>query len=287
MGTVKQAYYSIVGSVKPLEERLSKKQFRAFLPITPNACSDSERYIEYPSFYMPQLFGKFSFVKETFQGTANVDISEIVALSNGKGLDAFTNDHSGRVYSDLDTFAKEGYKTELDECISKHGMTREAVEILLSAREVRVTKNPPTDSLIKTSWSGRISLSNDGGAHHFAAARYIAKEIGYKKIITTSISRMFVDKTEVKKFMSDYMFLLVHKDDMPNKYDHQSLDALIRKLCLDKNGRWHYFPNEIDRAPFKDFLALFFSRTSKTEKVCAILKDHGAFDYSGYLLNLS
>lgn len=56
---------------------------------------------------------------------------------------------------------------------------------------------------------------------------------------------------------------------------------------MDKNGRWHYFSKEIGRSPFKDFLALFFSRTNKSEKVCAILKDHGAFDYSDYLLNLS
>ena len=57
--------------------------------------------------------------------------------------------------------------------ISEEGLHRN-----LSHDEIRIIHRKETsDCFIKYLWDGRLFLSNSGGSHHFAAARYIASRI--------------------------------------------------------------------------------------------------------------
>ncbi len=285
----KKIFYEVTGSVTPISERLGDSIFTAFEPPAPNAHVNSESYLEDLELMIPPVMGRFEFIKRKASETITVDITDIAALGAGKGLDAFPTElSSGLVYKDMDAFAKDGSKNELDAGIKAHGISPESVEYLLTHDQVRIVKEQTSDSLLKTAWSGRISLENAGGAHHFAAARYIAKEIGYKRPITGKLYEMYVDISQVRQFMLNNVMLIVSKKDIPMDWDEGSINVMIEKKCRDKrDGRALYFPENRCEEPFLNYVVMFFVKTPQTGKVCELLKAHGAFDVGEYLLQLS
>lgn len=55
--------------------------------------------------------------------------------------------------------------------------TPETLQMNLDWPEVRIVKSSTSDHFITWGWDGRIFLSNNGGSHHFAAARYLASTL--------------------------------------------------------------------------------------------------------------
>lgn len=280
-------YGEITGSLMPLRTRLKGETFRQFVLPLPNAHMESLAYIRELDQIIPPACGHFEFVKMRPIPEMTVDISEITAIGAGKGIDPFVNDYSGMVYASLDDFAEDGCQTEIKKATDAYGMTPEAVEFLLSYYEVRITNDPPGDALIKISWDGRIALSNSGGAHHFSAARYIARRIGYRRSITGKSFELYTDKKDVNKFLNDYIILLVSKGDIPLTSSNDSICSVLQKICRNNHGHTMMYYSEIYVEPFMGFAALVFERNDKIEEVAEMLKKCGAFDVGGYLVNLA
>lgn len=84
-------------------------------------------------------------------------------------------------YENLDEFAKQ-------RCANFIGdLTKDSLLENLKHDQIRILGPAPTDSLSRFGWDGRINLLNSGGAHHFAAARYIAKATGVGVPITARL----------------------------------------------------------------------------------------------------
>lgn len=92
------------------------------------------------------------------------DIREVEGLSASKA--------TLKDFSSLDDLA-------VRECFDLiQNVSLEGLESLLGNREIRINKGTPTtDHLKQYAWDGRLHLINDGGSHHFAAARYIAGQL--------------------------------------------------------------------------------------------------------------
>ena len=58
-------------------------------------------------------------------------------------------------------------------------ITERKLEEHLAHREIRILHQPrSSDYFARFAWDGRLFLMNEGGSHHFAAARYISARIG-------------------------------------------------------------------------------------------------------------
>lgn len=283
-------YYRIFGflsdSVITVRIRLSDITFSKIKFPEPNAHSESVLFVNKFEGYIPQTIGQYRFVKSEEVGNITIDISEISAIACGKRIDPFINDRSGKVYKDLDEYAWADYKEEFNNVIKATGLTKETVENFLNVHEVRITNNPPGDCLDKIKWNGKICLSNSGGAHRFSAARYVAKEIGYKRPLTARCSEYSIDDDEIKKFMSRNIFLIVKENELPLTYKKDSIYHEIDSVCKDKDGRSLFFYRTFSEEPLHDYAALFFKRSRKTDKVANMLRECGALDLCEYLLSL-
>lgn len=276
----------LTNGVTAIKIRLSDVYFSGIKFPEPNAHRDSILFVEKFEQYIPPVMGQYRFVRSDKVPNITVDISEISVISCGKGIDAFVNDHSGIVYKDLDDFAWADYKKEFNDVIKETGMTKETVENFLSVYEVRITNNPPGDFFNKIKWNGKIVLSNSGGAHRFSAARWVAKEIGYKRPLTAECYEYSIDRNEIKKFMRENIFLLVKKSELPLTYKKDSIYHELDTACKDKEGGSLFFYQTFSEEPLYDYAALFFKRTNKIDKVASMLREHGAFDLCEYLLSL-
>jgi len=90
------------------------------------------------------------------------DIQDITGMSNSKSdLTRFT---------DLDELAETNSQDFITPC------SQEKLDENLRWPEIRILRQEnSSDWLQRYQWNDRIFLINDGGSHHFAAARYIAK----------------------------------------------------------------------------------------------------------------
>ncbi|MGK9450258.1 DUF6685 family protein [Acidithiobacillus caldus] len=283
-------YYRVFGflldSVITARIKLSDVTFTKIKFPEPNAHVKSVLFVDIFDKYIPSAIGAYRFIKSKEVGNITVDISDITAISCGKGIDPFVNDSSGKVYKDLDEYAWADYREEFNDVIKDTGMTKETVENFLSVNEVRITNNPPGDFIDKIKWNGKICLSNSGGAHRFSAARYVARQIGYKRPLTAKCYEYSIDGNEIKKFMSKNIFLIVKKNEFPLTSKKGSICYEVDNVCKDKNGRSLFFYQSFTEEPLQDYVALFFKRSKKTDKVATMLKECGALDLCEYLLHL-
>lgn len=280
-------YGELTGSLKPLRYRLSDEKFHTFEPPSPNAHAESFTYMCELDQIIPHVCGHFRFSGTRPIGEKTVDISEIVAISAGKGIDPFVNDFSGNVYANLDDHAEGACQKEITEAVDAYGMTPEAVEFLLSYYEVRITNEKRGDSLVKIAWNGRIYLSNSGGSHHFSAARYIAKKIGYQRLITGDCYELYANNNDINNFIKDNIILLIEENDIPLTSSKGSIYNLLEKKCRNKHGDITMYHNKLTMQPFIGFAALVFERNNKNEEIADMLIEHGAFDVEEYLVSLT
>lgn len=185
------------------------------------------------------------------------DIRDVDALSAAKScLDECAN---------LDDFAVRYCSSLCNET------TEEAIERNMRHYEVRIEHPDSGDHFAAYEWDRRLILCNAGGAHHFAAARYIAGQIGTRRRLCGNFYRYRLDAIAVEQLTARYALFAVHDS-----------------VC---NGLWQLlqqFESKFHCAalpwPFETVNALFLPKSNaRSQRVSALLTERRFVDLGEYL----
>lgn len=142
--------------------------------------------------------------------------------------------------------------------------------------EVRIAQPQGTDSLCQYDWDGRLFLSNQGGSHHFAAARHLAGELETKVPLTGTLRTVRLNPNAVEGLCKTHeIFALKGKAAVSNPF-HDGMASM--------GATYFFFPLP---APRSDTFALLLPRHApSTEKVAALLAKEGFLDLGKALQEL-
>lgn len=153
-------------------------------------------------------------------------------------LDGFTSSKS--------TLSKFRSTDEMVETNSKEMIDRIDAAKLdenLAHKEIRIlhTENP-SDHFMRFAWDGRLFLSNSGGSHHLAAAKYIAKRLNVKVDLCARLYTYSLDTQAVRTLCSDFEMVVI--DDSPTVWlkimdELRAFRATWFHHKLPRQAGWH------------------------------------------------
>lgn len=144
---------------------------------------------------VPQLA---SFGRCTRVESWSCDIQDVVGISNSKSR--------LREYSTLDSMIEANRPSWLGD------LSAERVAELLAYKEVRLGRPGASDHLSLNLCDGRVMLMNDGGSHHFAAARYVAARIQRNTPITGPLRIYEIDEFALDSMLEAYDMIVIPGD---------------------------------------------------------------------------
>lgn len=136
----------------------------------------------------------------------------------------------------------------------------------LAHREIRIIHNPnTTDHFAHYSWDPlqRVFLMNDGGSHHFAAARYIAKRLGKPVPLQGRLRSHSINSSAIESLLRDYdVYVISDETEISNAFHHAM--EMFRATWL-----WHSMPK-----PYDNSRAILLPKTEgRSMRVSAALRD--------------
>lgn len=196
------------------------------------------------------------------------DITEIETLAAAKSnLSDFEN---------LDEFAEKRCANLLVD-ISKVGLLK-----LLEHDQIRSLGANATDTLSRYGWDGRLNLLNEGGAHHFAAARYIAKRTGIPVSISTALHEHMLDPSALAELTSQFdIFAIGDPEHDPRPYSALQ-DAFRKFRATFFIGALPWSPENHER----EAKALFLPKNDrKCQRISEVFRKEGFIDIGLVLQN--
>lgn len=175
-------------------------------------------------------------LSETLKKQVTVDIQDIQGLESSKS--ELDNYHS------LNDFAIERC-AGLIETVSMDSLNK-----VMSHKETRIFHGTG-DHLTQYAWDPHLFLSNNGGSHHFVAARFLAKELDINVPITAEIQIQQLNPQAVESLNEDYaLFALPHSSELlnslcdtlsKNQVEHHWVDMNrpfdLKVIVLDKSNK--------------------------------------------------
>ncbi len=133
-----------------------------------------------------------------------------------------------------------------------------------------------SDFFARYQWDGRLWLMNDGGSHHFAAAKYIATRLGRPVPLMGSLYTYSLNGAAIASLRRDFEIFVI-SDDPP--IANAFLDAL---KAFKATWLWHDMPR-----PFGATRAILLPRSERRSmRVAAELRDAGILDLGSHLTGL-
>ncbi len=194
-------------------------------------------------------FKKKFYIKKNI-GKIKCDIQEINNLINSK--------------SNLGNFKN------LDEVVIKN-----SDELISSLTEENLIKNikhkeskifhTSNEFLTFTAYNNKLTWNNNGGSHHFMAARYIAQKLNKKIKIEATLEIQYLNSKFIINLFEEYSIFLINHIKNEDNYSNREIidnDPLINELkkmkieyrkCFDKENK-------------EDFIFLFLKNNDKKEK---------------------
>ena len=147
----------------------------------------------------------------------------------------------------------------------------------LAHNEIRIIHHDKTsDHFARYLWDGRVLLMNDGGSHHFAAARYIAARIRQQVPLRGRLYTYAINEGSVDDLRRDYeLFLIPDEPAIANAF-HDVMRSL----------KATYFWHEMPRAHDKTKAILLPRKEARSMRVAHELRKAGLFDLGQYLGHL-
>jgi hypothetical protein len=147
----------------------------------------------------------------------------------------------------------------------------------LAHREIRIVHDDETsDHFARYLWDGRLFLMNDGGSHHFAAARYIAARIRQQVPLRGKLYTYAINDVSASDFRRDYeLFVISDEPAIANAFH----DAM-------RSFRATYFWHEMPRAHEKTKAILLPRSEPRSMRVAQELRKAGLFDLGQYFAHL-
>jgi hypothetical protein len=191
------------------------------------------------------------------------DIQTIVGISASKSkLEDFTS---------LDSMVKKNSPEMIDL------ITEEKMHKNLAHRGIGILHSKyDSDHFARHLWDGRVFLINSDGSHHFAAARYIAAQIGESVSLKGPLHTHIIDQKAVASLRNDFDMFVT------------SDDAVIINGFMDAMKAFNatYFWQSLPRPYEHGRVILLPKKVVRSAKVASVLRDAGLFDLGIHLAAL-
>jgi hypothetical protein len=123
------------------------------------------------------------------------DITDVQGLTSSKST--LTD------FDDMDEWVKAKSPEMVDE------VSLDKLAENLAHDQVRIINSPGTDYFFRFGWDERLFLKNDGGSHHFAAARYIAARLSRPVPLRGRLYTYRLNASSVESLLHDFdMFVI-------------------------------------------------------------------------------
>ena len=167
------------------------------------------------------------------------------------------------------------------ECNSREmidAISHEKLAKNLAHNEIRIIHNQhATDYFARYLWDDRLFLMNDGGSHHFAAAKYIADRLEETVPLRGTLRVYSLNSTALASLCKDFdMFVIPDDAEISNAF-HESMSA------FGATWLWHHMPR-----PFDDTRAILLPKDEPRSRCVAnTLREAGITDLGAYLTVLA
>lgn len=192
------------------------------------------------------------------------EIQDIAGLSCSKSeLHRFTN---------LDNLVE----TNSPEMINE--ITAEKLQKNLAHKEIRIIheSNNTSDHFSCYLWDKRIFLSNSGGSHHFAAARYIASRIKQKVRLKGKLKNYSINPKSMDALCKKFSIFVISDGSQESLLFNDAMGAFRATYG------WRSLPR-----PYDSNRAIFLPKDEpRSALVANALSDAGAYDLGAYLARL-
>lgn len=154
-------------------------------------------------------------------------------------------------------------------------ITPEKLKENLAWHEIRLlNRNPPSDYFERYSWDGRLFLLNDGGSHHFSAARYISSRINVPVPLKSRLYTYGINEFAIAGLKRDFEMFVVGWTAVINDDFHSAM----------KNFRAGYLWKHLPLPYGKEQCVIFLPKSdARSMKVASVLHQAGLFDFSKHL----
>ena len=200
-------------------------------------------------------------ITTVYHDAFSCSIREITSLESGKG--GLTTSAT------LDAYA-------LSECCGLINSDPAWIEKLLGWHELRFNAAPGAGETLESfSWHDRgYHLLNQGGAHHFAAARYLAGFYAPRFCINAPLARYSINHEAAQDILNAYdMFCEPEDQAMLEAFTHRMAAAGVPHATCPAPPPWD-----------GEYRLLLLSRESrKAAGAASVLRQHGWFDVSALL----
>ncbi len=192
------------------------------------------------------------------------DIQTIAGFSSSKS--------ELKEFSSLDDMVETNSREMID------ALTEEKLCQNLAHNEIRILHREQTlDHFARHLWDGRVFLMNNGGSHHFAAARYIAARIGRQVPLCGALHTYSIDPMAVDSLRTDFdMFVISDNNAAASNGFHDAMRAFRATYF------WHPLPRPYEKVR----VILLPKQDIRSAKVSTALRAAELFDLGKYLTSI-
>lgn len=202
-------------------------------------------------------------VKVDIEPDWSCDILDVHGFSESKApLDEFMS---------TDDLIRARYP-ELISDISADGLRKN-----LAHDQIRVIHRPGSDHFERATWDGRLFLVNEGGSHHFSAAKFIAARIGEPVPLRARLRTLSLNESAVDAVREEFEVLVTPSEP---SFQNQLFDSL--KVA---GATWyvHDMPEQLSQVR-----ALFLPKAdARSRLVARVMLEAGAPNLGAHLKGLS
>lgn len=169
---------------------------------------------------------------------------------------------------------------EMVECNSREliaEVSQEALTRNFSHSEIRIVRPSTSDFFKYHEWDGRLFLMNDGGSHHFAASKYIAKRIGMPVRLLARLHTYSLSPAAIVSLRRDFDIFLISDEAAISVAFHAAMES-FRATWL-----WTHVPR-----PYEHTKAILLPKEERRSRcVAQALRKAGIVDLGAYLDDLA
>lgn len=188
---------------------------------------------------------------------ACVDIRQIDALNASKS--------DLHAYQSLDDMADASCEALLRD------RSYAQLDALMAHRESRIF-HQAGDTLYQQAWNPRVVLMNDGGSHHFVAARRLAGMLGESVEVTAKATIHRLDPTAVASMAASYEVFAV---------DRAVVDGPVHEAAMAMGAA--YYTRHLPIPLAKDVAVFLPKDDPRSMRIAAALREGGATDVNAHL----
>jgi len=201
-------------------------------------------------------------VSQTIVPHFSCDITDVDGIGAAKGFP--------ERFAELDAWV------ENDSPEMIHPMTAETLQRDLDHREIRIFDPEGGDYFVRHAWDGRLFLSNAGGAHHFAAARYLARRLGQKVPLEGKLYSYAFNASAIEELRNEFAMFTIPYDVLFGAGLQDALQSFHAPYY------WRNMPRE-----YPGIMVIFLPKScDRSMRIAQVMRKIGMLDFGAYLQDI-